>query len=80
MVLQYGLYSAYLFAYFLFVSKKLPKDRDGYFSFDASYALNGIGIPKRTFVRYRQKLVDHGLIEFIPGNNQNARPRYKVLK
>lgn len=75
-----GAKTAGLLAYLDYISKELPKDERGFFRADSAYIEKGIGFPKTTFVRHRAKLIKAGLIEYLPGNNQNAKPRYKVIK
>lgn len=72
--------AAFLLAYLNYVSRRTPRDERGYFSLDSTFAIRGVGIPKRSFIRYREALVQAGYISYIPGDNQNIKPRYKVLK
>ena len=72
--------AAFLLAYLNYIAKRSRVDERGYFSLDSKYAIRGVGIPKRSFVRYREALVKAGYISYIPGDNQNIKPRYKVLK
>lgn len=71
--------AAFTLAYLDFISKKLKRDDQGYFCLDASFAARGLAINGKKFRRDRDKLVEAGYIEYIPGANQNVKPRYKLL-
>lgn len=75
-----GLDAAYLFAFLKLEHRSLRRGSDGYVWMEASYVERGIGYERNKFHYCRKKLVDAGLIDYISGNNQNAKPRYKVLK
>lgn len=74
-----GLEAAALLAKLRLLSKRFKKDDHGYFQVFGSYLYEQLGLPKRTFVRLRQQLVDAHKIDYIPGKNQNVKSRYKIL-
>jgi len=59
---------------------KLKRDKDGFFSMDSAYAVNGLGITRRQFRLWMDKLVDAGFIARKTGRNQNIKPKYKILR
>ena len=74
-----GAEAAIVYAYFRYVVKTTIKDDKGYFLLDSARATNALGMNRRQFIHYRDKLVKHGLIDHISGANQNCKPRYKLL-
>ena len=77
-VREYGIDIALFCAYLKFVGKNIRKDNHGYFCFDAGYALNVLPFGLTKFKDIRKRTVEANLIDYIPGNNQNRKPRYKV--
>lgn len=75
---ELGCDAAILLAYLGFVSRVRPKDAAGFFTLDSSFASKALGIDRWKLKRDREKLVNHGLIEYVGGANQNVKPRYKV--
>ena len=78
MVSKYGADVAIFYAYLKFVSKSICKDNDGYFRFDANFVCRGLGWSRSKFKRIRDKTAQLGLINYIAGQNQNEKPRYRV--
>ena len=77
---EVGSDAAILLAYLAYISRRLPADVTGHFSLDSKYVSNGLGMKNTTFKNCRRRLVEKGYLDYVPGNNQNAKPRYKVLK
>ncbi len=75
---KYGTDVAILYAYFIFIERKLVKDDHGYFCFDANYVYRGLGWDRGKFKHVRSVVVEANLIDYIGGANQNQKPRYKI--
>lgn len=75
---KYGLDLAVFISYLKFVERNRPRDNYGYFCFDSSYALKVLPYGLTKFKQIRKQAVEAKLIDYIPGNNQNTKPRYKV--
>ncbi len=78
--MEVGIPEAYLLEFLSLQHKTLRRDTSGYFEMEYSYVANSLRIPRKTFARMRQRLVEHGYIDYIEGTNLNVKPRYKVLK
>lgn len=65
-------------AYLKQVSKAKPK-KSGYFELDSGYIGKTLCLDRRQVARMREKLVKAGRIAYIPGKNQNDKPRWKLL-
>lgn len=74
-----GTDAAVLLAKLRHISKKIKKDKDGYFTVPRSFLCEQIRLGRTRFERAREKLVECGYIDFIPGLNQNAKTRYKIV-
>lgn len=79
LVAKYGADVAVLYAFLKFVGRKSRRDNYGYFCFDAKFFSRGLKWNRNKLHRVRRNAVDAGLIEFIPGTNQNSKPRYKIV-
>ena len=79
LVVSYGTEVAVFIAYLKFVERNFRKDGHGYFCFDSKYACTGLNMCRTKFKYIRNKAVEANLIEYIPGSNQNIKPRYKLL-
>lgn len=77
---KHGVDTAVFISYLKFVELNRPKDDYGYFCFDSKYALNVLPFGLTKFKRIRKKAVEAKLVDYIPGNNQNQKPRYKVCR
>ena len=75
---RYGVDVAVFYAYLKFVGRKIRKDKNGYFCFDAKYSSRGLGWDRNKFHHVRRKAIKLELIDFIGGINQNTKPRYKL--
>lgn len=75
---KYGADIALFHAYLRFVGKRLRKDEHGYFCFEAKYALKVLPYGKTKFKELRKRAIEVKLIDYIPGNNQNIKPRYRL--
>lgn len=75
---KYGTDVAFFYAYLKFVGKRIRKDDHGYFCFDAKYALRVLPYGVTKFKKVRRQSVEVNLIDYIPGNNQNIKPRYRI--
>ena len=75
----HGIVLAGLLAELSYLSRITKKDDHGYFRKDSKYIYEILGLSKMSFMRYRNKLQELGLIDFIPGKNQNEKCRYKVM-
>ena len=78
MASKHGADVALFYAYLKFVGRKIRKDEHGYFCFDAKYALNVLPFGLTKFKEIRKHAVTARLIDYIPGNNQNCKPRYRI--
>lgn len=79
-IVRYGTDVAVFIAYLKFVGRNRPKDDYGYFCFDSNYALKVLPYGRTKFKQVRKQAVEAKLIDYIPGNNQNIKPRYRVSK
>ncbi len=70
---------AILHAYLRAVSRKCGK-KQGFFELDAGAISRTLSMNRRQIVRNRDKLVALGKIAYIPGKNQNNKPRWKLLQ
>jgi hypothetical protein len=77
---RYGVDTAIFVSYLKFVERNRPKDDYGYFCFDSNYALKVLPYGLTKFKQVRKQAVEAKLIDYIPGNNQNIKPRYRVAK
>ena len=78
MVRKYGVDIALYYAYLKFVSRRIRKDDHGYFCFDAKYALRVLPFGLTKFKKIRKQAIEVNLVDYIPGNNQNIKPRYRI--
>lgn len=62
-----------------FVSRKWQKDKCGYFRLDSSFITATTGMNRQKIRRVRAHLVKLRMVDYIPGSNQNQKPRYKLL-
>lgn len=65
-------------SYLKFLSRKIKQDDHGYFRLDSGYIERKIGMNRQTVKRCRDHLVKLKLVDYIPGRNQNQKPRYRV--
>ena len=77
-IVRYGNDIAVFIAYLKFVERNRPKDDYGYFCFDAKFSENGLGWSRNKLHYIRRNAIENHLIEYIPGSNQNIKPRYKI--
>lgn len=73
-----GAEAAIVLAYLGFVGRVKHKDARGFFVLDSVHAAKSLGVSRSRFIRGRDKLVSDGLIEYVEGANQNAKPRYRL--
>ena len=69
---------ALFLAYLRQISRTKPK-KLGYFELDCGYISRAIHLDRRQIARLREKLVRLGRISYVPGKNQNEKPRWKIL-
>ncbi|MBR2766776.1 hypothetical protein IKD67_01690 [Candidatus Saccharibacteria bacterium] len=79
-VANYGCEAAVLLSLIQTTMRILPKDQNGYCRIDSIYLMRGASLKRNKFLRVRQCLVDAGLLEVVHGNNQNAKPRYRLKR
>ena len=75
---KHGADVALFYAYLKFVGKRIRKDDHGYFCFESKYALKVLPFGVTKFKKIRRQTVEVNLIDYIPGNNQNIKPRYRL--
>lgn len=68
-----------LLALLQFVSKKFKKDEYGYFRLDSGFITENTGMNRQKIKRVRDRLIKLDIVEYIPGFNQNQKPRYRLL-
>ena len=76
---RYGVDVAVFYAYLKFVGRKIRKDKNGYFCFDANFFTRGLGCSRNKLHYIRKDAINAGLIDCISGQNQNIKPRYKIV-
>lgn len=76
---RYGTDVAVFYAYLKFVGRNIRKDNHGYFCFDANFFIRGLGWSRNKLHYIRKDAINSGLIDCILGQNQNTKPRYKIL-
>ena len=79
MAVKHGADVALFYAYLKFVGRKIRKDEHGYFCFDANYVCRGLGWGRTKFKYVRTQAVRYHLIDYLPGSNQNEKPRYRII-
>ena len=77
--LELGTDAALLLAELRYLSRTLRKDDYGYFRAESAHLREMLGFGKDKLQRTRKKLIDTGRIDYIQGQNQNQKPRYKML-
>lgn len=77
---RFGTDAAILYAILENVSKFWNKrDKKGYFCVQLKYIVKETGWSESKVRRERDRLVEFGLLDYIPGKNQNMGGRYKLL-
>lgn len=66
-------------SYLKFLCRKLKSDDRGYINLDSGYIERSLGMDRQKIRRYREHLVKLKVVDYIPGRNQNQKPRYRVL-
>lgn len=79
MVDRFDIEAAFLYAVLEDASRIRKKDKNGYFSLWLKYLIERTGWSKPKVLRERARLVELGLLDFIPGKNQNISGKYKML-
>ena len=72
--------TAILYSYLKFLSKRAEIDEHGYFRLDSRPICSKLRLDRQVLNRMRRRLMVKGLIDYIPGKNQNIKPRYKVFR
>lgn len=80
LVERFGTDAAFLYAVLENASKIWhKKDNKGYFCLLLKYLIKETGWSKSKVMRERDRLVEFGLLDYIPGKNQNMGGKYKLL-
>lgn len=61
-------------------AKVWKKDQNGYFAIFTTYLMEKTGWRREKTLRVRERLLELGLLACIPGKNQNAPGKYKILR
>jgi len=68
-----------LYGYLRYIEKRRKPDGHGYFTLDSNYVERGLHFDRFRLNRARGELKKLGLIDYLAGQNQNRKPRYKIL-
>lgn len=79
MVDRFDIEAAFLYSVLEDTSRIRKKDRNGYFSLWLKYLVEKTGWSKPKVLRERDRLIKFGLLDYIPGKNQNIPGKYKML-
>ena len=66
-------------SYLKFLCRRFKQDEHGYIRLDSGHIERGLGMDRQKIRRYRDHLVKLKIVDYIPGHNQNQKPRYRVL-
>lgn len=69
---------ALFLAYLKQVSRVMPKKGE-YFELDMGLAGRTLSLSRKQVMRLRDRLIDLDQLAYIPGRNQNSKPRWKLL-
>ena len=79
LVRQLGPSPALLLVYLRYIASRQATDPHGYFSVDSGFIAEALGFTRKQQQRARSALIAAGLLDYLPGKNQNTKSRFKLL-